>query len=184
MQSKILFKRSTIFQFFSQPSLLVFALLFYSCNPYKFATVSIDEATLNSRLDNGAQAFVLQYHGEKAEKGKQPLQLISYAYIKKPDSPTTTVKDLLPAYNSKARSFKGSFYLGNNTISRVQIERLLNDSVLNKRMRYESVLFIPMKDTATGYIKYRLQVVANSQMSRKDPVTTEPCPPAICGSEF
>ena len=164
---------------------VVLCMLFLSCTPFKFSTVQIDEATLNSRLDAGLRYLILQPHGERAEKAKHPLQLISYAYLKPESSTEITVERdyLKPSPMAKAISFKGQFFLGNNRIARGQIEALLQDSVTQKRMDYEYINFIPIRDSASGYIVYRLQVVANMQMGRKDPVYSEPCPPANCHEE-
>ncbi len=161
-------------------SSILFSFFLVGCSSYHFASVKFNAEDVNSRLDSGVKYFVLQFKALNGNNVKKPVELVSYAYESTLKPPK--LNQLIS--NSGTSKFVGELWLGNNTVSRAKIDKLIIDSITGKRINYKWLLFIPKKN-AQNYIYYSMKVVIEGESTlNKTDEDTEPCPPAVCHVEI
>jgi hypothetical protein len=157
---------------------IAFLIYFLSvgCHPTsKFVALKYDSATIRARLDSGVKSFIFQFYNPKMNKSKSHFRVISYPDF---DSMPYHTPDTLTMVKDSSRVFNDKVTLGNNTISRADIEYTITDNS-NNWLNYKYILFVPTR--VGGHVVYTLYPVLSHPDSSflfvKPPVTTNPCPP-------
>ena|SRR5579875_1995359 len=146
--------------------------------PLKIGYLRYDAPTLLNRLDkDSALGFVFQFYTQDASDMKQPLQAVSFAALK--GRVFAVPPDTLHLTNRAYKTFKKQECdLGNSTISREGIEKVIRDETTGNRIVFDYILFQPT--IKNGHIIYRLKAESSNKKALTQEVDTEPCPPAAC----
>ena len=167
-------------------NIAIVTFIFMGCHPaLKFASVQYDVAAMNRLLDSTKMDhLVFQFDTEDSKSYKNPFRLIAYSF----DS-LNHIIDYVPyqlhtVERTKPKSFSGKSILGNLTISRDDILKLVTNDSTHQRIKYDFLLLNPARDTTNNYIYYDMSASFLSPMvpppSPPAIQRVQPCPPAKC----
>lgn len=149
----------------------------------KFAYLKYPKAEVAKWLDKHTAGFVLQFYSTQGKNAKLPFQAISYPidssrnYLMPPDT-------LGIQKDSAAKWFDGKIIMGNNWISRTDIDNIFYPGGPGTpELDFEYILLVPkLDDSNTRHVVYEIRVFKDTTeiptifMSGNN--ETKPSPPA------
>jgi len=159
------------------PFIAVFAAFLFSCNDtiltaekptpgnkMQFACLRYDSAAIEYYLDSiHIRGFSMQFYLPEAGNNHTAYQLISYAFDTLGDYRNSWIPDTLHVESdSAARSFEGRVIMGNNEVTRQQINDVLNDES-GKRISYDYILLEPTVEKLFHHLIYTLKPIKNKR---------------------